>query len=70
VPTICALVKSAISMVTLLTSGTCRSNPYREIHSGAALITIPMPLIEKYSAASWCRSRPPRVRKDHSRLST
>ena len=31
---------------------------------------MPMPLTRKNSAASWCRSRPPRVRNDHSRLST
>lgn len=52
VPTICALMKSAISWVTTLTSGVSSSSTYREIQSGAELSTRPTPLTRKNSAAS------------------
>ena len=56
--------------VTKSATSECRSNTCRDTYSGSRFTPMPIPLTRKNSAASWCRSRPPRVWNDHSRLST
>jgi hypothetical protein len=64
------LKKSATSWVNRSTCGRCRPRTYRETYSGVTLTTSAAALTRKNSAASCGRSRPPRVRKDHSRFNT
>lgn len=60
-------MKSTITTVVKLADARMSKTLFA-IHSGAAAMMTPIPLIVKKSRASWWRSRPPRCLNDHSRL--